>query len=289
MSAEYPGAGWVACPGFGFPQGAHGRNGQQARWIVLHGTASGDGTAEQQARYFSGASDHGVHFVIGKDGTVIQLVALADAAYGNGGPTAQEMQQHQYAAFWQPTLDAGVNLNLVTVSIEHCKIASDNSDVLTPAQQDASFRLVAWLCQTLSIPPRQADEQGGITGHCSINGIERVNCPGVYPWEALWSVLGASMTPKGPFYQVTAGQNGVPSSGNAIAEAMGLTWPDILAIPGQPANLKDYDPTGPFLVGPGTYGVSFLLPGFPAPVAPAPGPDPKATALRQALKDFLAE
>lgn len=192
MSAEYPGAGWVPCPGFGFPLGAHGRNGQTARWIILHGTASGDGTAQQQAQFFSGATDHGVHFVIGKDGAVIQLVALADAAYGNGGPTDQELAVHAYDHLWDAEIASGVNLNLVTVSIEHCKTASDNSDVLTPAQQDASFKLVAWLCKTLNIPPRRADSNGGITGHFAINGIERIHCPGLYPWDALWNSLGGS-------------------------------------------------------------------------------------------------
>jgi N-acetyl-anhydromuramyl-L-alanine amidase AmpD len=85
MSAEYPGASWAPIPGFGYdPRGSHGREGHAPKWIILHGTASGDGTAEQQARWFQGQRDHGVHFVIGKNGQVIQMVSLADAAYGNG-------------------------------------------------------------------------------------------------------------------------------------------------------------------------------------------------------------
>ncbi len=183
MTAEYPAASWYPTPGFGVPTGTHGQN--KPRWIILHGTASGDGTAMQQARYFASTKQHGVHFVIGKDGTVIQMIALADAAYGNG------IIQSPHDSWWTG------NPNLCTISIEHCKTKPDNSDVLTPAQQDASFKLVAWLCKTLHIPARQADAQGGITGHFSIEGIDRKNCPGAYPWAALWKYLEGAMKPDG--------------------------------------------------------------------------------------------
>ena len=75
--------------------------------------------------------------------------------------------------------------------------------------------------------------------------------------------------PQGPFYKVTAGQNGVPASGNGVAAAMGLSWQDILAIPGQNPALANYDPTVPGLVGPGSFGQWILLPGFPLPAVPA--------------------
>ena len=95
--------------------------------------------------------------------------------------------------------------------------------------------------------------------------------------------------PQGPFYQVTAGQNGVPASGNAIAAAMGLTWADILAIPGQNPALAGYDPALPSLVGPGSFAQWILLPGFPPPIPPAPPPDLVAAAAKTALKAWLAE
>ena len=94
----------------------------------------------------------------------------------------------------------------------------------------------------------------------------------------VWPMGGIGLIPKGPFYQVTAGQNGVPTSGNAVAAAMGLSWQDVLSIPGQNPSLKNYDPTGPYLVGSPsdpTYGVTFLLPGFalaPASVPTTPAP-----------------
>jgi hypothetical protein len=221
MSAEYPDASWVPCPGFGFPNGSRGRLGQAVRWIILHGTASGDGTAEEQARFFAGTSKHGVHFVIGKDGHVFQLVSLADAAYGNG------ILQDPHDSWWT----ASVNPNLVTVSIEHCKVKSDNSDILTSEQQDASFRLVKWLCERFNIPGRKADASGGITGHFSIEGIDRKHCPGPYPWDALFEFLGGSMVPQGPFVFPTVGKE-IPSGSTfrQIINGFGLTDADFTTL-----------------------------------------------------------
>ena len=105
----------------------------------------------------------------------------------------------------------------------------------------------------------------------------------------IWPMEGVAMVPEGPFYTVEAGKNGVPASGNAVAAAVGLTWPDILAIPGQPANLKDYDPAGPNLVGPGTYGVSFLLPGFPPPVPDTSAKDAEIASLQAEVAKLEAQ
>ncbi len=98
------------------------------------------------------------------------------------------------------------------------------------------------------------------------------------------------MIPQGPFYEVTAGRNNVPAYGNAVAAAVGLTWQEIVAIK-DPATGKDnahlapYDPTGPYLVGSPTdptYGVSFLLPGFPPPV-------PDVSALEAEIAQLKAQ
>ncbi len=196
MTAEYPVASWVGIPGFGYdPAGSHGREGHPARWIILHGTADPGATAQDIANYFASDPNNGTHFVVGRDGEVIQMVSLGDAAYGNA-----PVNPAKHDAFWD-VLD-GDNPNFYTVSIEHCNWGRDqsgtpnNGDPLTPAQQAASFALVKWLCQKLNIPARPADASGGITGHFSLDGVNRVDCPGNYPWSALWAHLAPS-PPKG--------------------------------------------------------------------------------------------
>lgn len=267
MSAEYPDALWIPHDKWGYPQGQTGRNGQTLKYVILHGTASG-GTAQDQANNFAHSSRQaGTHFIIGQDGTVVQCCFVENAAWGNGGP----MQGAE--AFWPPN----VNCNLLTVSIEHVKPSSDNSDILTPAQQSASFELVAWLCKTYAIPTKKAvDASGGITGHYSIDPVNRSRCPGPYPWDALFSFLGGAMVPKGPFVWPTVGKE-IPAGTTLqqIADSFGLSVSDVKALNNWSAS---YNETIPGVID----GLEIKLPGYPQPLPPDPR-DAEIAALKQKL------
>ncbi len=179
MAAEYPEALWIPHDKWGYPQGRPGRCGQQFRFIVIHGTAE-PYTAQEQAYVFQSSSrEAGTHFVIGRDGVVVQMCSSQNAAWGNGG------YQPGHADYWPEE----INANLLSVSIEHCKPSPDNRDELTEPQKLASFKLIKWLCETYDIPKRPADKSGGITTHASIAPVDRWFCPGPYPWEALYAYL----------------------------------------------------------------------------------------------------
>src|SRR5712672_2638246 len=175
------------------------RQGYTPKFIVLHGTAGGT-SAQAIANYFAGSAEASAHFVIGTDGAIVQGINVALAAWANGpidgtpadnlGFRAESDGVHR-DSWWDPN----VNPNFLTISIEHCKAASDNSDALTPAQQDASFKLIACICDTYGIPQRFADSQGGITGHFSMSALERQHCPGPYPWQDLFTYLQGVNTP----------------------------------------------------------------------------------------------
>lgn len=178
---DYPAAAWI-------PTTHHwaGRGGHTPRWIIIHGTASGaEQTAEHVARFFQ-ANDPptSTHYVVGRDGQIAQCVRESDTAWGNGVLSAG------HDAWWQD----GTNPNWLTFSIEHVKPHADNSDELTPEQQAASFALVKHLCDRWGIPTRQADASGGITGHRSIDPVNRAHCPGPYPWDRLWAYLQGAST-----------------------------------------------------------------------------------------------
>lgn len=81
------------------------------------------------------------------------------------------------------------NPNSVTFSIEHCKPDSANASSLTDAQKRASFALIAYLCDKYNIPKRWADANGGLTGHFSMDPVDRSRCPGNYPWDELFAYL----------------------------------------------------------------------------------------------------
>lgn len=177
---DYPTAVWIPTD-----HRWAGRGGHTPRWIILHGTASGgEETAEHVARFFqTNNPPTSTHYIIGRDGKIAQCVREDDTAWGNGVLSAG------HDAWWQE----GANPNWLTFSIEHVKPRADNADELTPEQRAASFALIKHLCDRWGIPARQADASGGITGHRSIDPVNRAHCPGPYPWDELWAYLkGAS-------------------------------------------------------------------------------------------------
>jgi N-acetyl-anhydromuramyl-L-alanine amidase AmpD len=173
------------------------RQGHQPQFIILHGSAGGS-SATDVANYMKntvgGSNPVSSHFVIGQDGTIVQCVPISLASWGNGvisgTPTASlGFRTAGDGIHRDDWWNENLNPNLVTISIEHCKPSTDNSDQLTPAQQAASLALVGCICNTYGIPKRFADANGGITGHFSVDVVNRSRCPGPYPWQELWSYL----------------------------------------------------------------------------------------------------
>lgn len=186
---DYVGALWIPNNNF-FPN----RDGYKPSYIVLHGTAGGS-SAQAIAEYF--ASTQGTNnpvsanYVVGQDGTVVQCNSEQDGAWANGfisgqsGTSGDGVGNGFHDSWW----DSGINPNLLTISIEHVKSATDNSNQLTDAQKQASFKLIRDICSRHNIPMRKADTLGGITGHYAIDPVNRAECPGPYPWDELWQFL----------------------------------------------------------------------------------------------------
>jgi N-acetyl-anhydromuramyl-L-alanine amidase AmpD len=189
------GAIWIPNNNF-FPN----RDGYKPAYIVLHGTAGGT-SAVAIANYFAStqgtANPVSSHYVVGTDGTVVQCVDECEGAWSNGfvsgrsGASGDGYGNGFHDSWW----DSGINPNLLTISIEHVKSATDNSNQLTDAQKLASFTLIRHICQRHNIPTRKADASGGVTGHYAIDPQNRPNCPGLFPWNDLFTFLtGAPMT-----------------------------------------------------------------------------------------------
>jgi N-acetyl-anhydromuramyl-L-alanine amidase AmpD len=183
---DEPNALWIPSPNHW-----SGRQGNTPQYVILHGTAGGS-SAEAIANWFAKPSSQvAAHYVIGQDGQVVQCVEENDAAWANGvvtgtpGIATSDSGNDIRDSWWTPDL----NPNLVTVSIEHVKSHPDNSDQLTDAQKQASFTLVKHICDRHSIPRQKADANGGITGHYSIDAVNRTHCPSAYPWDELFTFL----------------------------------------------------------------------------------------------------
>lgn len=175
------GALWMPVPGANiFP----GYWGNTPRYVVIHKTASG-GTAQDIANFFiHDPAMASSHYIIGIDGSIVQCVSESDGA---GANCCLETGHAPY-------LPTGINMNLLTISIEHVDSANDNSTALTSAQKAASFKLVADICARHNIPARPGDANGGIIGHHDISPISRRLCPGNYPWDELWAYLKGNST-----------------------------------------------------------------------------------------------
>lgn len=83
------------------------------------------------------------------------------------------------------------------------KPSTDNSDIITDIQKQASFTLVRnIILRNPGIRKAWANEEGGITGHYSISPITREHCPGPYPFEELLETLNEEpgSSGKSPLY-----------------------------------------------------------------------------------------
>ncbi|HEX3642888.1 MAG TPA: N-acetylmuramoyl-L-alanine amidase [Ktedonobacteraceae bacterium] len=157
------------------------------RYIILHGTAGG-ASALNIAQYFKGTeggnNPTSAHYVIDQAGVIYQCNSEDDGAWANGVVSAG------HDPWWN--VNGNPNPNNITISIEHVKPDTANATPLTPAQQAASFALVADICERRGIPKRPADALGGVTGHFSIDPVNRARCPGPYNWDALWEHLAGN-------------------------------------------------------------------------------------------------
>jgi len=171
VQADYPGAEAHFLPAdhFGYPN----NNGHVA--IVIHKTG-GDPTPESVMKTFQ-KSGNSVHYAIGQDGGIWQFILESSGAGGNC------CTETGYDPFWDQYLHKFGDLDLCTLSIEHCDPSGENSTPLTPAQKDASFKLVAYLAKKYNIAPDH------IKGHNTIDPINRAHCPGNYPWDDLQNFL----------------------------------------------------------------------------------------------------
>ena len=167
--------------------------------IVIHGTGSplnADGsvvTAQQCAHFFAiDPNRASTHFIVGRDGTVVQCVRLKDGAGGNC------CLEPGHDAYWDSYASKYSNLNFCTFSIEHCNDVT-NGLAPTPAQLAASIKLVQWLCIKYGIPANH------IKTHASLDPVDRAHCPGNYPMNTLIGAISNVTT-------------------SAIAQAAQATW-----------------------------------------------------------------
>jgi len=178
------------------PNFNQGRRGQVPDMIVCHIT---DGTMASAVNHLSNpASQVSAHYVVGRDGRIVQMVELTDTAWANGtsGTTTSNVW-HGNAA--HPTVrERNINANLYTISIEHEGRWSETQGALTAAQLDATTQLITHIRAevkrlfNLEIPIARTH----LIGHNEIAPRVRPNCPGArFPFTEILQRLAQPPAP----------------------------------------------------------------------------------------------
>jgi len=175
QSQRQSGAIWMPSP-----HHFTGRRGQTAKWLIIHGTAGGS-SAQNIGNWFKNPnSKTSTHYVVGRDGVIVQCVDEKNGAWGNG------VIERGADSWWSRT----GNPNYATISIELVKPSKDNSNTISDAQKRATFNLVKDIIRrNPGIRKGWANASGGITGHYSISPLSRKRCPGPFPFSELFSFL----------------------------------------------------------------------------------------------------
>lgn len=157
---------WVGSPNF-----RAGRNGRRPLAIVDHITA---GSYPGCLSWMQNPASQGsAHYLVLRDGRILQLVKDEDTAWHAGIANKPN---------W--SLYDGSNPNYYTLGIEH---EGQPGDELTGAQYQSTL----WLHRQLlaKCPAITIDDQN-IIGHNRIDSVNRPNCPGPkFPWAKLFADL----------------------------------------------------------------------------------------------------
>ena len=172
------------------PNHYNGRNGWKADVIVFHQTG-GDSLEPALGYYMNKGSNCSPNYVIGKDGTIFQLVSPDNAAYCNGTRTDPNKKLYYGLATSEIVKARKTNANYFTYSMEfvHCQWGNINE-----AQIHAAVELI----KGVLIPHMKANgvtphiDRRHFIGHCEIDPITRACCPGKqFPYNTIIAgVLG---------------------------------------------------------------------------------------------------
>ncbi len=160
------------------PNKYKGREGWKPDMIVSHIT---EGSFESAVSWLCNpASSASAHFVVGKDGRIVQLVELTDSAWCNGTSTDINKSNHYSKSTLKQVKSRKTNANYYTISIEHEGFSSQGQGRLTDIQLEATIWLHKYIINEvkkiygIEIPL----DREHIVGHFQIDPIRKPNCPG---------------------------------------------------------------------------------------------------------------
>lgn len=165
------------------PNHWNGRSGERITAIICHIM---QGSMESTDGWFHNPqADASSNYGVAKDGRIWQWVADEDAAWANG-----IVQKPDLSIPWlAECVVKNINPNDRTISIEH---EGYSGQPMPEAQYQATLWLQKQLVAKYNIPV----DHEHITGHFSIDNVDRHYCPGpTFPWQRLMADLGSPPPP----------------------------------------------------------------------------------------------
>jgi len=169
-----------------------GRQGWKADIICCHSTEGAfDGTVSWINNPTSQVS---YHFVVAKDGRIVQAVDIANTAWANGTTNSGDNRDNRHSTHATVQRRA-VNANLYTVSVGFEGRFAETKGALTPAQIEAAVWLFNHIKKELNRLFNINDvsfqfNRLHIVGHNEITPRTKPNCPGeLFPYDAIINFL----------------------------------------------------------------------------------------------------
>jgi len=169
-----------------------GRQGWRPDVIVCHIT---EGTFDGTVSWINNpTSQVSYHFVVGRDGRIVQAVDICNTAWANGTTRNNDNRDSRHSSL-QLVRDRGINANLYSVSIGFEGRFAQTQGVLTDIQLEVAVWLIAHIREEIQ---RLYSVRGTlfplnrqhIVGHHEITPRTRPNCPGRYfPFDAIVQLL----------------------------------------------------------------------------------------------------
>ena len=160
-----------------------GRQGNVPDFIVCHIT---DGAFDGAVSWaMNPASQVSYHFIVARDGRVVQLVNIENTAWANGTTNNGSNRDNRFSAI-PAVRERSINANLFTISIGFEGRFSETNGNLTATQLNAGVELAQHIrsevrrIYNFEIPAAGTN----IVGHHQITPITRPNCPGFnFPFD----------------------------------------------------------------------------------------------------------
>jgi len=184
------------------PNRTIGRQGWHPDHIVCHIT---EGSFPGTISWITNPSSQiPYHYVVSRDGRIVQAVDLADTAWANG-TTTNGANNANHLSHLETVRRRNVNANLYTISIGFEGRHSEKQGDLSPVQLAAGIELIAHIREEVrqrfgvTIPL----DRENIVGHSHITPRRKPNCPGQkFPFdEIIRQLSGMTAMPKNPASQ----------------------------------------------------------------------------------------